>query len=85
MAGSQPISVWCNNTAAHQLAGDRGVKTRSKHITIRYNNVREAGSSGFIELKHCASENNIADVFTKCFQEERFVRFRDALNLMLTD
>ena len=57
----KPVTVFCDNTAAQQLAGNQGVKTLSKHINIRYNNVRVAVSNGFIKLEHCASECNIAE------------------------
>ena len=38
----QPVSVWYDSSSAEQLAGDHGCRTRSKHITIRHGNVREA-------------------------------------------
>ena len=77
----QPVSVWYDSSSAEQLAGDHGCRTRSKHITIHYGNVREAVKSGFMVIRHCDSNENVADVFTKCLQMDKFVKFREALLL----
>ena len=83
MRWNQPVSVLCDSASAEQLAGDQGCKTRSRHIIICYGNVREAVKNGFMVLKHCASDENVADMFTKCLQVDKFVKFREALKLTL--
>ena len=40
------------------------MRNRSKHIDIKYHNVRKAIKEKLIELQNCKTERNIADILT---------------------
>lgn len=60
-----PIVIYEDNQAAIKMATNLAVKTRSKYTDIRYLNVRQSIQSNMVQLEYCASEDNIADNFTK--------------------
>ncbi len=54
---------------------------RMKHIAIKYhhfwNHVKTfANLDGFIEIKYCSTEDQVADVFTKPVQNDIFFKHR---------
>ena len=59
------IKVMEDNTTCIHMAETGRVKNRSKHVDIKYHNVREAIKEKLIELEYCQTENNIADILTK--------------------
>eukprot|EP00957_Ditylum_brightwellii_P041620 3152409-Ditylum_brightwellii.AAC.1 len=55
---------------------------RTKHINVRYFFIKDKILSGEIDVKHCGTENMVADFFTKPFQGAQFRKFKaDILNL----
>ena len=52
---------------------------RSKHIGVKYHNVREAAQNGEVELVQVWTEHNPADLFTKMVPQAKFIRFRETL------
>ena len=60
-----PTLVLTDNQSAIAFAHDNQFHARSKHIDIRHHFIRERIDSGDIEVRHCASEDNCADMLTK--------------------
>ena len=60
-----PITLYSDNASAIALALSTKGHQRAKHIDIRHHYIRERVKEGQIDLKHVASVDNIADVFTK--------------------
>ena len=54
-------------------------KQRSKHIGVKYMNVREATENGEIRLVSVKTQHQCADIFTKSLTREKFERFRDTI------
>lgn len=52
---------------------------KTEHIKIKYHFIREAQERKEVELKHCSSEEQVADIFTKVLPKERFETLRDCL------
>ena len=73
------IPVLCDNKSAIFVADNLVNNSRSKHIDIRYHFVRERVHEGLIEILHVASEDNLADWFTKPLTTEVFVRLRSRI------
>ena len=55
----------CDNQAAIALANDNAFHARTKHIALRYHFIRETIENQVITPRWIASEENIADLFTK--------------------
>ena len=54
-------------------------KQRSKHIGVKYMNVREATENGEIRLVSVKTQHQCADIFTKSLTREKFERFRETI------
>jgi hypothetical protein len=54
---------------------------RSKHIDVRFHFLRELANDGVIELLHCGSEDQIADVMTKPLKLDSFQKFRRLMGM----
>lgn len=61
----KPITVMEDNQAAIQMAMTPGVRGRSKHTDVRFQNVKQCVSDGLISLTYCESSQNVADALTK--------------------
>jgi hypothetical protein len=54
---------------------------RSKHIDIRFHFLRELVNDGIIELLHCRTEEQTADIMTKPLKLESFQKFRSQMGM----
>lgn len=75
------IIIHCDNSSSIKLSKNPVMHGRCKHIDVRYHFLRNLVSDGVVELVHCRTENQIADVMTKALKLESFCRFRDMLGV----
>jgi hypothetical protein len=61
----EAILVRCDNTAAILIGNTNYETKRSRHINIKFHNVKNAVRLNDIKLKHVESAKNIADLLTK--------------------
>ena len=54
---------------------------RSKHIKMRFRYLREQVEDGKMNLEHCRTENQIANIMTKGVQVEVFRTLRAMMNI----
>jgi len=52
------------------------VHGRTKHIDIKYHFIRNLIEAGRIELSYCATENMVADTFTKGASIKQFEKLK---------
>ena len=78
-----PIFLWVNNQSAIALAENPIFHACSKHIEVHHHWVREKIEDGTIKLEYIPMANQIADIFTKPLNSEKFRKFRNALGLAL--
>jgi hypothetical protein len=64
-----PLQVYGDNQAALCLLKDHREGERVKHIDISHHFTRERVLRGEVHFTHCASEDNLADGFTKALAE----------------
>jgi hypothetical protein len=75
-------TLWCDNESTIALVKDAGVfHSRTKHIDLRYHYIREMLERGQLQLKHVASENNLADIFTKSLSKAAHLKLCLCLGL----
>lgn len=60
-----PITVYCDNRSAIELANVEAHRQRSKHIDIRYHHIRDHINFGNIVVKHIGTDHMTADSLTK--------------------
>ena len=54
---------------------------RTKHIKIKYHFLKEAEAKNEMKLKHCKSEDQVADILTKSFPKAKFETLRKCLGV----
>ncbi|WVZ52775.1 LOW QUALITY PROTEIN: hypothetical protein U9M48_003797 [Paspalum notatum var. saurae] len=72
--GKIPLLV--DSTSAISVAKNPVLHSTTKHIDVRFHFLRDHYEKGDIDLVHVASENQLADIFTKPLEFGAFVRLR---------
>ena len=65
-----------DNQSAICLAKNQQVHGRTKHIDIKYHFIHDLVEAGRIKLTYCASEDMVADMFTKGLHIKQFEKLR---------
>eukprot|EP00253_Pinus_taeda_P012506 PITA_12506 len=76
---STPLMI--DNTSAIKLAKNPKFHDRTKHINTKYHLIRHHVEAKTIHLRHCSTNEQIADIFTKALGREKLERFRMMLGL----
>ncbi|WVZ97926.1 hypothetical protein U9M48_043426 [Paspalum notatum var. saurae] len=78
--GKIPLLV--DSTSAISVAKNPVLHSRTKHIDVRFHFLRDHYEKGDIDLVHVASENQLADIFTKTLEFGAFVHLRGELGVL---
>jgi len=76
------VPLLCDNESVVKLAKNTVQHTRTKHIDIRHQFLRDHVAEGDISLENVGTENQLADIFTKLLDEARFCMLRNELNVL---
>ena len=76
----RPLQIAEDNAAciAQAETGLRHVRN-ARHYAVRLRFLQELVVNKEVEFKYCPTDVQLADVFTKPLDSDKFVRFRDAL------
>jgi hypothetical protein len=69
------ILLLCDNESARKIAYNPCEHCRTKHIDIRHHFIRDHAIKGDITISHIGINDQLADIFTKPFDEKRFYEF----------
>ena len=69
-------------TSAINLSKNPIQHSRSKHIEIKHHFIRDHVQKGDLELIFIDTENQLADIFTKPLQEDRFKFILEELSII---
>lgn len=64
--GLLPVDVYCDNSAAIQIAANPVFHEKTKHFELDVHLVREKVSAGVIKTVKIHTNLQVADIFTKC-------------------
>jgi hypothetical protein len=84
----QTLSVYCCKfskiplLSAIKLANNPVQRSITKHIDIRHHFLRDHEAKGDIALRHVSTERQLADIFTKPLDVQRFFSLRSELNIL---
>jgi kynurenine formamidase len=73
---SNSVLVNVDNQGAIQLVKNPMFHKRSKHIDIKYHFIRSELELGTINVEYVASEDNLADIFTKPVGKTKLDKFK---------
>jgi hypothetical protein len=76
------IPLLCDNESAIELANNPVNHSRTKHINIRYHFLGDHETKGDIVLSHVNTDKQLADIFAKPLDEQRFCTLRSELNIL---
>jgi len=74
-----PIILHEDNKACQMFADHSGHFSRTKHIDYRYHFVRERVHKGDIRVDYIKTDRQVADIFTKALNWNKFQDFRSKL------
>ena len=66
------IPIYCDNTSAIAISNNPVLHSRTKHIDVRYHFIRDHVLKGDVELHFIPTDYQLADLFTKPLDENRF-------------
>lgn len=66
-------TLFCDNQGASFFAKNDVTHKRSKHIDIKYHYLKENCSKNTISIQYIPSNNNVADIFTKCLNKNKHI------------
>jgi hypothetical protein len=74
-------AVLCDNSSTIKLSKNPVMHRRSKHIDVRFHFLRDLTRDGVVELKHCGTQEQIADIMTKPLKLDVFLKLRKSLGV----
>ena len=78
---SNPTVVFCDNISAIKLSKNPVMYGRSKHIDVRFHFLRDLVKDGILELIHCFTQQQVADILTKPLKLDTFLKMRNLLGV----
>lgn len=76
-----PTTLMCDNKSAISIARNPILHGRTKHIDTRYHFIRDLIKDGTINIIHCSTLDQVADVFTKGLPNCKFEVLRNMLGM----
>jgi hypothetical protein len=76
------IPLLCDNESVIKLANNPVQHSRTRHIDIRHHFLMDHEAKGDIVLHHVSTERQLADIFTKPLDEQRFCALRSEINIL---
>ncbi|RVW66685.1 Retrovirus-related Pol polyprotein from transposon TNT 1-94 [Vitis vinifera] len=74
-------TVLCDNSSTIKLSKNPVMHGRSKHIDVRFHFLRDLTREGVVELKHCGTQEQVADIMTKPLKLDVFLKLRELLGV----
>ncbi|KAL8091907.1 hypothetical protein AgCh_034248 [Apium graveolens] len=75
------VQLFCDNKLAIDMTKNQVYHSRTKHIAIKHHFIREASTSGEIEVVYYRTEEQMIDIFTKALARSKFEYLRDMLGV----
>ncbi|GLT28090.1 hypothetical protein SLA2020_030460 [Shorea laevis] len=76
------IPIKCDNTSAINLTKNPIQHSRTKHIEIRHHFIKDHVANCDVELLFVDTKNQLADIFTKPLDRDRFFFIRNELGML---
>jgi hypothetical protein len=76
------VPLLCDNESAVKMANNPVQHSRTNHIDIRHHFLRDHVSKRNIDIIGVGTDDQLADIFTKPLDEQRFCDLRNELNII---
>lgn len=74
-------TIMCDNSSTIKLSRNPVMHERSKHIDVRFHFLRDLTKDGVVELIHCGTQEQVADLMTKPLKLEAFQKLRKMMGV----
>ena len=74
--------IMCDNSSTIKHSKNPMMHGRNKHIRVRFHFLRDLVKDGEIELVHCGTQEQVADVMTKALKLEAFEKLRKKMGML---
>lgn len=74
-------TVFCDISSTIKLSTNPIMHGRSKHIDVRFHFLRDLTKEGVVQLIHCGTQDQVADVMTKPLNLNQFKKLRGMLGV----
>uniref|UniRef100_A0A151UI49 Retrovirus-related Pol polyprotein from transposon TNT 1-94 n=1 Tax=Cajanus cajan TaxID=3821 RepID=A0A151UI49_CAJCA len=71
----------CDNSSTIKLSKNPVMHGRSKHIRVRFHFLRDLVKDREIELVHCGTQEQVADLMTKALKFEAVQKLRKKMGM----
>ena len=82
---AKPMQLYCDNQSAIRLVKNPEFHQRTKHIEVKYYYIRDQQEKGCINVEYVATEDQLADIFTKPLPGPRFNMLREKIGIKTTE
>ena len=79
------IKIFCDNTSIIHMTKNTNQHSKTKHIDIRYHFLRDHYEKGDIEIEYVSTDFQLADIFTKPLDYDRFSFICGELNVCVME
>jgi hypothetical protein len=76
------VPLLCDNESAIKISYNPYEHSRTKRIDIRYHFLRDCVIKGDTVISHVETNDQLADIFTKPLDEQRFRELQSELNII---
>jgi hypothetical protein len=77
-----PIPIHCDNTSAISVSKNPILQSKTKHIPIKYNSLREQVTNQVVKVHYIPTTEQIADIFTKPLANTAFEYLQQKLGVI---
>ena len=74
-------TMFCDNSSTIKLSKNPMMHGRSKHIDVRFHFLRDLTKEGVVELVHCGTQDQIANVLIKPLKLDLFLKLRELMGV----
>ena len=74
--------IYCDNKSVINISKNLVMHTKTKHIAIKYHNVRELLQDKEVKMKYVNTKEKIADIFTKALPKDAHEYLRGKLGVI---
>jgi len=78
----EAIVIHCDNNSSIKLSKNLVMHRRCKHIDVQFHFLRDLTKDGVMELKHCNSQDQLANIMTKPLKLETSCNLRTKLGVI---
>ena len=71
----------CDNSSTIKFAKNPVMHGRSKHVDVHFHFLRDLTKDGEVELVHCGTQEQVADLMTKSLKLDAFQKLREKLGV----